>query len=94
MSKFPIIIRYLGKSRDGYCIRFERLEDYATHVVDGKTYFSNMKYVADKSYIGEVFSDLREQICDEKVHIIEGDDYDIEVTDFTIVFRHEKVIPK
>lgn len=97
MSKFPIIIRDLHKEPkydDGYTMRFERLEDYVAGIQNGKTYFSNKKFVADRNYTGEVLTGLRDQTCDETSHIIEGDDYDVEVTHFTIVFRHEKVLPK
>lgn len=91
----PITIKTLNKHFNSYYICYERLFDFIAHKVDGKQYFSNEKSLKDKDYIGEIMSEARQETARVTKEIIEIDDrYEVEITNLTVTFRSEKVIPK
>ena len=93
-----IIIRDLhttSEHSEAY-MRFERMADMVLHDVDGKSYFSNGKYLADpQNYKGEEFHNVRIDESDARTSFIEVcSDYDVEVTHIFLKLRHERVIPR
>ena len=98
MKNNAIIVRNLHTTNElGHTnIRFERMSDMVLHEVNGRSYFSNGKYLAAKGdYTGEILEDCRVDFSDAYTKILELDgDYDVEVTTITLTLRHEKVIPK
>jgi hypothetical protein len=92
-----IIVRnlYTTNEHSHADIRFERMADMVLHDVNGKSYFSNGKYLADRMYNGETLGDCRIDESNATSSFIEvGPDYDVEVTSITLKLRHERVIPR
>lgn len=93
-----IIVRQLVTTNDRgeVSIRFERMSDMVLHEVDGKSYFSNGKYLADRNYNGDSLHRCKIEVSDAKTEMLPecGLTYDVEVTNITLKLRHERVIPR